>query len=128
MNPSKRERLEAAGWKVGSVAEFLGLDDVEAAVVEIRLELGRSLRELRRKKGLTQVELAQRLKSSQSRVAKMESADASVSLDLVIRSLLARRARPGEIAGAIERAGAPSRSGDVRAAADRRTRNQADWQ
>jgi DNA-binding XRE family transcriptional regulator len=105
MKRGKRSRLEAAGWKIGSVAEFLGLDAVEAAIVELRLVLGRSLKERRLQRRLTQAEVARRIGSSQSRVAKMESADASVSLDLMIRSLLALRTAPREIAALIERAG-----------------------
>jgi transcriptional regulator with XRE-family HTH domain len=39
--------------------------------------------------GLTQVALAKKIKSSQSRVAKMEAGDPSVSIDLLVRSLIA---------------------------------------
>src|SRR5262245_8538696 len=109
MNKSKRKRIEAAGWRVGSVAEFLGLDEVDAAIMELRLALGRSLRERRMQRGLAQSDFARRIGSSQSRVAKMETADRSVSLDLMIRSLIALRARPREIAGAIETASVASR-------------------
>ena len=110
MNRTKRSRLEAAGWKVASVTEFLGLDEVEAAMVELRLALARSLKERRLSRGLTQSELARQIGSSQSRVAKMEGAEASVSLDLMIRSLIALRAQPQEIARAIERAPKTCRS------------------
>lgn len=89
MKSAKRRRLEAKGWKFGTVQEFLNLSEEEAAYIELKLALSKNLQELRRKKKLTQHELAQRLKSSQSRVAKMEAGDPSVSLDLLIRSLLA---------------------------------------
>lgn len=105
MNRAKRQRLERAGWRVGTAAELLELSAAEAALVELKLGLGKALRERRAERGWTQGELAQRLGSSQSRVAKMEAADASVSMDLLIRSLLALDARPREIARAIERAG-----------------------
>jgi ribosome-binding protein aMBF1 (putative translation factor) len=85
----KRRRLEAKGWKVGSAQEFLRLTDEEAAYIDLKLRLAASLRERRQHRSVTQAELAKMLKSSQSRIAKMESADASVSLDLLIRSLLA---------------------------------------
>lgn len=104
MKKARQKELEAAGWKVGSVAEFLGLDAVEQALVELRLSFGKSLRERRTRSGLTQTQVAHRIGSSQSRVAKMEAADASVSLDLMIRALLALEAKPSEIAGAIGRA------------------------
>ena len=89
MHESKRKQLEAKGWKVSSVEEFLQLSPEEAAYVELRLKLSDGLREQRQQHNLTQVELAKRVKSSQSRVAKMESGDPSISLDLLIRSLLA---------------------------------------
>ena len=89
MHEEKRRRLEARGWKVGSAREFLGLTDEEAAYIDMKLRLAASLRERRQHRGLSQAELARLLKSSQSRVAKMEAGDSSVSLDLLIRSLLA---------------------------------------
>ena len=89
MHESKRKQLEAKGWKVSGVEEFLQLSPEEAAYVELRLKLSDGLREQRQQHNLTQVELAKRIKSSQSRVAKMEAGDPSISLDLLIRSLLA---------------------------------------
>ena len=89
MKSAKRRRLEAKGWKFGTVQEFLNLSEEEAAYIELKLALSKNLQKVRRQKNLTQNELARRLKSSQSRVAKMEAGDASVSLDLLIRSLLA---------------------------------------
>jgi ribosome-binding protein aMBF1 (putative translation factor) len=89
MNTTKQKRLEAQGWKVGSASEFLGLSPEEAAYVELKLTLSKRLRETRREKNLSQHQLAELLKSSQSRVAKMEAGDPTVSLDLLVRSLLA---------------------------------------
>lgn len=88
MNTAKRKRLVANGWKVGSTKEFLTLSPEETAFVELKLALSKSLQETRRQKHLTQDQLARMLKSSQSRIAKMEAGDPSVSLDLLIRSLL----------------------------------------
>ncbi len=101
MNSSRRTRLTSAGWDIGSAAEFLGLDAEEAAFVEMKLALSQSLRLWRTRKKLTQGELARRLQSSQSRVAKMEAADATVSIDLLLRSLLRLGARRKDIARAI---------------------------
>lgn len=89
MYESKRKQLEAKGWKVGSVEVFLQLSPEEAAYVELRLKLSDGLKKQRQQHNLTQVELAKWVKSSQSRVAKMEAGDPSISLDLLIRSLLA---------------------------------------
>lgn len=97
MKKSKREALEKSGWKVGSVAEFLGLTPEESALIELKLALSRSLRDRRTRQGLTQIELAKQIRSSQSRVAKMEAADPSVSVDLLVRSLFALGATPRDL-------------------------------
>jgi len=89
MREEKKRRLEARGWKVGSVKEFLRLSDEESAYIELKMRLAEGLRERRQRNRLSQVDLARMLKSSQSRIAKMEAGDPSVSLDLLIRSLLA---------------------------------------
>ena len=101
MRADVARRLKVRGWKVGDATEFLGLSDQEAALVELRLSLSRSVRERRLKLGLSQVELASRLGSSQSRVAKLEGADATVSIDLLIRGLLALGASRREIGRAL---------------------------
>ena len=88
MREEKRRRLEARGWKVGTAREFLRLSAEEAAYVELKVRLAMGVREWRRRRDLTQADLAKRLQSSQSRIAKMEAGDPSVSLDLLVRSLL----------------------------------------
>jgi ribosome-binding protein aMBF1 (putative translation factor) len=89
MRTEKRKHLEARGWKVGSVKEFLDLSDRESAYIELRLKLARGLKARRHARGLSQTQLAKAVQSSQSRVAKMEAGDPTVSLDLLVRSLLA---------------------------------------
>lgn len=101
MRRSKKKRLEARGWKVGTAQEFLGLSDEESAYVELRLLLADSLRHRRQKRNLSQTDLAKLLHSSQSRVAKMEGGDPSVSIDLLIRSLLALGASNRDLARTI---------------------------
>jgi transcriptional regulator with XRE-family HTH domain len=59
------------------------------AYIELKLELSRKLKASRTSKKLTQAELARVVKSSQSRVAKMEAGDPTVSIDLLVKSLLA---------------------------------------
>ena len=88
MRDAKRRRLEARGWKFGNTREFLRLSAEEAAYVDLKARLAIGLRERRRRRSLTQADLAKRLQSSQSRIAKMEAGDPSVSLDLLVRSLL----------------------------------------
>jgi len=89
MREDKRRRLEAKGWKVGTAKEFLRLSDEESAYIDLKMRLADGLRDRRQQNRLSQVQLASMLRSSQSRIAKMESGDPSVSLDLLIRSLLA---------------------------------------
>ena len=103
MRRGKKVRLEKGGWKVGTVSELLGLSDAEAALVELKLMLSRGLKVRRTRKKLTQAQLARLLKSSQSRVAKMEAGDPSVSIDLLIRSHLAMGATREELAQVIVR-------------------------
>jgi predicted transcriptional regulator len=89
MKVSKRRRLEATGWRVGSVSQFLQLSEQEAIIVELKLALGDSLKRHRQEAGLTQASLAKILGSSQSRVAKIEAAAPGVTLDLLFRALFA---------------------------------------
>jgi ribosome-binding protein aMBF1 (putative translation factor) len=104
MNSARKKRLERAGWAVGDTAQFLQLSEEESRFVEFYLALAGGVREFRERRGLTQAALANRLGSSQSRVAKMEAGDRSVSVDLMMRSLLAIGATATEIAKWIRRA------------------------
>jgi predicted XRE-type DNA-binding protein len=104
MDKAKHDRLAAAGWKSGDAADFLELSAEEAAFVELKLALADYLRDLRTRNAWTQAQVARRLGSSQSRVAKMEAADASVSLDLLVKSLLALGASRSEVGRVIAKA------------------------
>src|SRR5215510_8506040 len=98
MEKHKKQQLTARGWKVGSTDVFLGLMSEEAAYVELKLVLSDHLKQQRQQRNLTQGELGKLLRSSQSRVAKMEAGDPSVSLDLLVRSLLALGASREDLA------------------------------
>jgi DNA-binding XRE family transcriptional regulator len=98
MKSIKKQRLEGAGWVVGDSAQFLQLSVEENRFIELKLALATGVRELRERRGLTQSVLAHRLGSSQSRVAKMEAADRSVSIDLIMRALLTIGATAADIA------------------------------
>jgi ribosome-binding protein aMBF1 (putative translation factor) len=101
MRDDKRERLEKAGWKIGSADEFLGLSPEESAYLNLKERMGTVLREWRTSRDLTQTQLATKIGSSQSRVAKMESGDPTVTLDLVIKALIALGASNRDLADAI---------------------------
>ena len=103
MEKRKRQRLEAQGWKVGSAEEFLDLSVEEAALVEVKLRLSQALRDRRTALRLTQSALATRLGSSQSRVAKMEAGDRTVSIDLLLKALVTLGATPKDLGKAIQR-------------------------
>lgn len=103
MDAARRARLEAAGWRAGDAEDFLELTPEEIALVEIKLALSDSMRELRRQNHWTQTQVAHRIGSSQSRVAKMEAADASVSIDLIIKSLVTLGATAKDVGRMIAR-------------------------
>lgn len=105
MDTRTRKRLESAGWKVGGASEFLGLTEEEAAIVELKVGLANAVREQRSRRRMTQDQLGRLLGSSQSRVAKMEAADPSVSIDLMVRSLLRMGASRKDVASYIAASG-----------------------
>ena len=104
MKKQKKQRLEQAGWVVGNARDFLGLSDEERRFVETKLALAAGVRRRRERQRVTQAELARRLGSSQSRVAKIEAADSSVSLDLIVRSLFGLGATTEDVARLIRQA------------------------
>ncbi|MGH8768850.1 MAG: helix-turn-helix domain-containing protein [Burkholderiales bacterium] len=97
MNAGKLKKLQAAGWKVGSAKDFLNLSDDETKLVELKLSLINAVKEARQKRGLSQIELAARMGSSQSRIAKIEAGDRTVSLDLIVRAFFATGATSQEL-------------------------------
>lgn len=101
MDARQKKRLEADRWRFGSYADFLNLTDAEMVLVELRASLAAALKARRARLGVTQVELAKRLRSSQSRVAKMEAGNPTVSFELLMRALLVLGASRRELAGAI---------------------------
>jgi transcriptional regulator with XRE-family HTH domain len=66
----------------------------------MRRTLSRLVKEKRQKLHLTQVQVAARLNTSQSRVAKMEKADPTVSADLLLQSLFRLGLKRKELADA----------------------------
>ena len=101
MDTAKRKRLKAAGWRTGSVAEFLGLSAEEMELIDMKIRLSDLVRNTRKKKKLSQMQLAKRLGSSQSRVARIEAADSSVSFELLVRASLLIGATRKDLARAI---------------------------
>lgn len=104
MKKAKLDKLKKAGYRVTDTQDFLGLSDAEAALVELKIALTERLRAVRHEKGISQIELAKRLGSSQSRVAKMEAATSDVSLDLIFKALLALGEDPKKLGKTIAKA------------------------
>ena len=97
MDRAERKRLEDAGWQVGSAADFLGLTPAESVYIELRLLLADALKARRQAAKLSQQAFANVMRSSQSRIAKAEANDPTVSLDLLVRSLIALGATLAEL-------------------------------
>lgn len=103
MRESKREKLAAKGWRTGTPKDLFGMSDEEEAYINLRMKLAEGLKTRRHARGVTQLGLARAIKSSQSRVAKMEAGDPTVSLDLLVKSLLALGTSNRELATIIAR-------------------------
>jgi predicted XRE-type DNA-binding protein len=102
-----QHRLEGEGWKTATVQEFVNLSDEDMAVIEVKVALAKRLREQRTRAGLSQVEVAKIVRSSQPRVAKMEGADKSVSIDLLVKALVKTGVSVQDIGRSLERAAPP---------------------
>ena len=89
MDQAKRAALEAAGFRIGDAADFLGLTEEESRLVDLRLAVARAIRALRTRLAVSQGVIARRIGSSQPRVAKIEAASPDVSLDVMFRCLFA---------------------------------------
>jgi ribosome-binding protein aMBF1 (putative translation factor) len=96
-----KKKLQGTDWQIGEVADFLQLSAEESALIDIRLWLAQAAKQSRVQHELSQTELAKRMKSSQSRIAKIEAADPSVSIDLMVRALLASGAGRADVAKAL---------------------------
>jgi len=101
MTRARRARLEAAGFRIRDASEFLSLTDADLAVIQTCEQLGATLRSERARRGLSQTTVARLVGSSQSRIAKMEAGDPSVSLDLLLRTLVSIGTKPIAITRAI---------------------------
>jgi len=101
MDKQKKRQLEAKGYRIGDAKDFLGLSPEESAYIDMKMALSQALVQKRKQRRLTQLELARKLNSSQSRVAKMEKGDPTVSVDLLVKALLAMGATNKSIAKTI---------------------------
>jgi len=103
MRADKVRRLRSKGWKVGTVAEFLHLTPEEERLIELRLILRDNILAMRKAKHMSQADLAKKIGSSQSRIAKVEAGDPSVSLDLLMTSYLGLGANLKHLAAVLQK-------------------------
>jgi len=89
MDAKKRKKLEKAGWKVGDASDFLGLDEAEASLIDLKTRMALAIRKAREGLKITQKELAATLHTDQGRISKIENADPEVSLDLMFKARFA---------------------------------------
>jgi DNA-binding XRE family transcriptional regulator len=101
MDKAAKERLRKAGFFETTVASFLALTPEEEPLVEACVALTRRLRQVRIEQELTQKQVACLIGSNQSRVAKMESADRTVSIDLMVWTLFRLGQTPRQVGRAL---------------------------
>src|SRR5438094_8256032 len=101
MKQSKREKLAKLGYRITTTQECLGLSDEEMALIDLKLSLIETLKDLRSTRKMTQQQLARLIHSSQSRVAMLERGRPDVSLDLICRALFALGLNRRELGRAI---------------------------
>ena len=101
MDKGKRSRLEADDWTFGNADGFLGLSADESTYIEVKWALAGLIVERRKASSLSQSVLAGQVKTNQSRLANMDNADATVSVDLLVRTLLSTGASRQDIARVI---------------------------
>ena len=110
MNLKKRKALEAAGWKFGDAADFLGMTDDERQLLDARVEVAMAVRRQREARKLSQQELAGRIQTSQPRIVKIEQAATDVSLDQLLRAFAAAGGRIAVKRATARRSKAPKRA------------------
>ena len=91
MKAAKRRKLENRGYRVTNTRAFSGLSDIEAQLIGLKVPLVALLKQARKVSKTTQTELARRLHSSQSQIAKIEARSPAISLDSSAAPLCCRR-------------------------------------
>ena len=74
----------------------------ERRLIEIRFVLARKRQDTRRRKGVTQVQLAERISVAQSSISRVERASNRVSLDVAVRALINMGCSDKEIAATFD--------------------------
>lgn len=104
MDAERKRRLEAAGFKFGTVGELFGLSEAEEQLVELKVVIADAVRELRDTRALSQSDLARLVGTGQARISKLERSAESTSLDTLVRCLLVLGASRKDLARTIANA------------------------
>lgn len=112
MNAERKKRLEAAGFKFGTVGELFNLSEAEELLVEMKVALAEAIRELREVRSLSQADLARLIGSGQARVSKLERSLESTSFDTLFRCMLALGATRQDLAKTIGRSKRPKKAAE----------------
>ena len=101
MDTKKRKQLEAAGYQITDSADWLGLTPQEQAIVNMRVNFALEIERVRKASNITQRELADKIGTRQSGVARMLNNPTTATIDSLIKTLLALGASPKRIAALI---------------------------
>src|SRR5262245_26622057 len=97
MNERKRLRLERAGWRSGTVQQFLGLTDAAAAYIETSVLLAAALRAVRRRRRMSLGVAARTIGTTTAAVGKLEAGNPSATIDELLGALLALGISPRRV-------------------------------
>ena len=101
MTKEKIKKLEAMGFKVTTTKDWLRLSVEEEKVIEMRVALAAELEKMRKEAGLTQAQLAKKLGTKQSGVARMINNPDTATIDNLIKAMVAMGASVGRIAACL---------------------------
>ena len=99
MSKTRKEELAEAGFEETTIQKFLDLSDIDMKLIDLKIELGKLLKKQRKVKKLTQSQLADIVKTNQARIARIENADNSVSIDSILISLYSVGTKEKDISG-----------------------------
>ena len=101
MTKEKIKKLESVGFKVTTTKDWLQLSVEEVKVIEMRVALAAELEKMRKEAGLTQAQLAKKLGTKQSGVARMLNNPDTATIDNLIKAMVSMGAPVGRIAACL---------------------------
>ena len=83
------KRRKGKTWVETDVEELLDLSAQDLVIVEFRAALALALQQARKRQKLTQENAAKVIGTSQAQVARMEAGQSSITIDRLIKALIA---------------------------------------